>query len=66
MKDENWKSKCGYDVHDTNAVKRAIAREYYDWAPKLLKLTQVADEDNFITKSLYMLQSAIDGIADLK
>ena len=39
----------------TSEVKKAIREEFADWAEPLLKLTQVADEKDFIARSLYIL-----------
>ncbi|MCJ1397228.1 hypothetical protein MMC11_000420 [Xylographa trunciseda] len=55
VRDHDWKKTCGYDLQDAKAVKQAIAKEYSDWAPKLLKLAEVANEDDMIARNLYML-----------
>ncbi|MCJ1480752.1 hypothetical protein MMC06_000907 [Schaereria dolodes] len=54
-RDEHWMNSCEYDIHDPKAVKEAIAKEHHDWAPELVKFTQVADEKNMVARSLYML-----------
>ena len=54
-RDEDWKEKCGYDLHKANEVKKAIREEFKDWAEPLVKLTQVADENDFTARSLYIL-----------
>ena len=55
QRDEDWKDKCGYDVHNASEVKQAMREEYKDWAKPLVKLTQVADETDFISRSYYIL-----------
>ncbi|CAF9909298.1 MAG: hypothetical protein HETSPECPRED_008928 [Heterodermia speciosa] len=50
---KEWSS--AYDVKDPKQVKRMAAEEYHDWAPELVKFTQVANEDKMIPRSLYML-----------
>ncbi|MCJ1323064.1 hypothetical protein MMC15_008415 [Xylographa vitiligo] len=55
VRDQDWKKTCGYDLKDPKAVKRAIAKEYSDWAPELMKLVEVANEDDMIARNLYML-----------
>ena len=55
IRDHDWKKTCGYDLKDAKAVKKAIAKEYSDWAPELLKLAEVANEDDMIARNLYML-----------
>ena len=50
---EDWTSK--YDVKDPKQVKKMAAEEYHDWAPELVKFTQVANEDKMTPRSLYML-----------
>ncbi|KAI9842708.1 MAG: hypothetical protein M1837_006993 [Sclerophora amabilis] len=52
---EDWMEQCGYDPYDGAASKEAMRREYHDWTPKLLNLTQEAD-DNVTPRSLYMLR----------
>ena len=54
-RDEDWKDTCGYDLHNASEVKKAIREEFKDWAKPLVKLTQVADENDFIARSLYIL-----------
>ncbi|MCJ1393317.1 hypothetical protein MMC18_006189 [Xylographa bjoerkii] len=55
VRGHDWKKTCGYDLQDAKAVKQAIAKEYIDWAPELLKLAEVANEDDMIARNLYML-----------
>ena len=50
---EDWTST--YDVKDPKQVKKMAAEEYHDWAPELVKFTQVANEDKITPRSLYML-----------
>ena len=54
-REEDWKKTCGYDLHNASEVKKAIKEEFKDWAEPLVKLTQVADESDFIARSLYIL-----------
>ena len=54
-RDEDWQKTCGYDVHNVSEVKKAIREELSDWAEPLVKLTQVADENDFTPRSLYIL-----------
>lgn len=54
-REEDWKKTCGYDLHSASEVKTAIREEFKDWAEQLVKFTQVADEIDFTTRSLYML-----------
>ena len=54
-KEEDWKETCGYDLHNISEVKKAIRKEFKDWAEPLVKLTQVADENDFTARSLYIL-----------
>lgn len=54
-REEDWKKTCGYDLHNASEVKKAIKEEFKDWAEPLVKLTQVADESDFTTRSLYIL-----------
>lgn len=54
-REEDWKKTCGYDIHSASEVKKAIREEFKDWAEQLVKFTQVADEIDFTTRSLYML-----------
>ena len=55
IREEDWMKTCGYDIQDPKAVKEFMAKEYCDWAPELLKLTQVADDDHMAARVLYML-----------
>lgn len=54
-REEDWKKTCGYDIHSASEVKKALRDEFKDWAERLVKFTQVADEIDFTTRSLYML-----------
>ena len=54
-REENWKETCGYDLHNASEVKKALREEFKDWAEPLVKLTQVADESDFVARSLYIL-----------
>ena len=55
VRSENWMTTSGHNVHDPKAMKEYMAKDYHDWAPELLKITQVADDDNMTARSLYML-----------
>ena len=44
-RDENWMKTCGYDIHDAEAVKKALLLEYDDWADALVKLLRVDTDD---------------------
>ncbi|MCJ1230308.1 hypothetical protein MMC12_006980 [Toensbergia leucococca] len=55
VRGEDWKDQCGYDTRDITAVKSAIAKECQGWAPELLQMTQVVDDDSAWVRSLYML-----------
>lgn len=55
QREEDWKDTCGYDIHNASEVKKAIREEFKDWAEPLVKLTQVADETDFIARSYYFL-----------
>ena len=55
QREEDWKVTCGYDIHNASEVKKAIREEFKDWAEPLVKLTQVADETDFIARSYYIL-----------
>lgn len=50
----DWQKDCGYDVYDAQAVKAAVRREYADWDERLVRFTQVA-EDNVAPRDLCML-----------
>ena len=54
-RDEDWKKTCGYDLYNASEVKKAIKEEFNDWAEPLVKLTQVADDSDFTSRSLYTL-----------
>lgn len=51
----NWREEEGHDVHDPLAVKARCRRDYADWHPALVELTQVADADTIAPRDLYML-----------
>ena len=54
-RDEDWKERCGYDLHNASEVKRALKEEFKSWAEPLVKLIQVADEKDITARSLYIL-----------
>ncbi|KAL6716068.1 hypothetical protein ACLMJK_007030 [Lecanora helva] len=54
-RDEDWMKTCGYDVHNPAEVKRALAKEYSDWAEPLRKITQAANDKDPFPRCLYML-----------
>ena len=54
-REEDWKETCGYDLHNASEIKKAIREEFKDWAEPLVKLTQVADDNDFAARSLYVL-----------
>ncbi|CAK4032501.1 hypothetical protein DOTSEDRAFT_68917 [Lecanosticta acicola] len=51
----DWQTTCGYDVHDGPSVKAACAKEYADWDPRLVALTQTGDDDKIAPRDLFML-----------
>ena len=55
VRDEHWTRDCGYDVHNPIEIKKAVAEEFADWAEPLRKFTQVANEKDPTSRSLYML-----------
>ena len=55
VRNEDWMKTCGYDVHNAADVKEAIAKDFSDWAKPLVKLTQVANDEDITARSLYML-----------
>ena len=55
VREESWMKKCGHDVHDPKSIKEYMAKDYRNWAPELVKLTQVADEDNMTARLLHMM-----------
>ena len=55
VREEGWMKTCGHDVHDPKSIKEYMAKEHRDWAPEILKFTQVADEDNMTARLLHML-----------
>lgn len=54
VRSENWREECGYDVLNGKATKEACLKDYADWDPRLVALTQAAD-DHVIPRDLYML-----------
>ena len=54
-REEDWQKTCGYDLHNAKEVKKAIREELKDWAEPLVKLTQVADDNDVTARSLYIL-----------
>lgn len=54
-RDESWIRDCAHDVHNAEEVKKAILQEFEGWAEPLLKLTQVADDNDVTARSLYEL-----------
>ena len=54
-REEDWKKTCGYGVHNASEVKKAVREEFKDWAEPLVKLTQVADDNDLNPRSLYIL-----------
>ncbi|KAL9607186.1 MAG: hypothetical protein Q9167_007875, partial [Letrouitia subvulpina] len=54
-RDEQWIKSCGFDVHNPKEIKAALRKDYAEWKEPLLSATQVADDDELITRSLYML-----------
>lgn len=54
---EDWQKTCGYDLHDGKKVKKALLEEFKDWNPQLVQFIKLADEQQFISRSLYMLPS---------
>ena len=55
VRDEDWMETCGYDVHDPAQIKKALAKEFNDWAEPLQKLTQAANEKDPTPRCLYLL-----------
>lgn len=54
-RDEDWRKTCDYDLHDAGAVKKAISQDFTDWAEPLVEMIQVANEDDFVPRSIYTL-----------
>lgn len=54
-KAEDWQKTCGYDLRDGNQVKKALLDELKDWNTQLLQFIELADEEQFVSRSLYML-----------
>jgi 2-polyprenyl-6-methoxyphenol hydroxylase-like FAD-dependent oxidoreductase len=52
LRDEAWRDT---QVDSIKTVKAAIEQEYHDWAPELVKLTQVVDDEPVVKRSLYKL-----------
>ena len=55
VRDENRNTNPDRNAHDAKGGKEAIAKEFHDWTPQLLKLVLAVDEDSMISRSLYML-----------
>ena len=55
VRSENWMEEAGYDVHDGKQVKKALAKTYKNWNPRVRKLMQAAAADSVISRSLFML-----------
>ncbi|KAL9044591.1 MAG: hypothetical protein Q9214_002282 [Letrouitia sp. 1 TL-2023] len=56
-RDEQWTKACGFDVHNPREVKAALRKDFADWKEPLLSATQVADDEELVTLSLYLLPS---------
>ena len=54
-RDEKWMETCGYDVHNPAEIKKALAKEYSDWAEPLQKITQAANDKDPTPRCLYTL-----------
>lgn len=54
VRPENWLEETRLDTKDTAACKAAMRKEYDDWDPRLVDLTQKVD-DRIVARSLYML-----------
>ena len=52
---EDWQKTCGYDVHDSRQVKKALLEEFHDWDSQLVGFIEASDERSLIPRSLYML-----------
>ncbi|KAG7008831.1 monooxygenase [Physcia stellaris] len=52
---EDWMKTTPYNLKDPKQVKKMAAEEFHDWAPELVKFTQVANEENITPRSLYAL-----------
>ncbi len=57
VRPETWQKESGYDVRDPVAVKAMVRQEYEDWDPRLVGLTQAADEGEggVVARDLFML-----------
>ena len=55
VRSENWMHDAPFDVWEGKAVKRALAKEFRQWDPQVLRLIQVADDDKVTPRSLFML-----------
>ncbi|KAL8745308.1 MAG: hypothetical protein Q9190_002542 [Brigantiaea leucoxantha] len=54
-RDENWTESCGYDVNNPSEVKAVLRRDFEDWDEPLRSAVQVADNNEIVARSLYML-----------
>jgi 2-polyprenyl-6-methoxyphenol hydroxylase-like FAD-dependent oxidoreductase len=54
-RDETWDNVQGFDIGDRKVVKSFLLGEYHDWSPELLNAFEVADDDSFLYRRLYML-----------
>jgi 2-polyprenyl-6-methoxyphenol hydroxylase-like FAD-dependent oxidoreductase len=54
-RDENWAKENNAAKLDPAVLKEILARQYQDWAPDLQKLIAVSDDNDIVTRSLYML-----------
>lgn len=57
VRDEQWTKACGFNVHNPREVKATLRKDYADWKEPLLSATQVADDKELVTRSLYLLPS---------
>lgn len=51
---EEWVRSTTYDQKDPKQVKRLAAKHFHDWAPELVKFTQVSNEESIKHLLLYM------------
>ena len=42
-REEDWETRCAFDVHNLDQVKDALLAEYKDWAPEFHALLQAVD-----------------------
>ncbi|WPH02427.1 Hypothetical protein R9X50_00529100 [Acrodontium crateriforme] len=55
VRPHDWRTTCGIDVHNGQAVKEMAKREFKDWDERLVRFTQVADDTSISPRDLYML-----------